>query len=1616
MSNQLSSKPLVKPLKGGSVTSNFGSFDTINANSVTFESMNVAGVFEDGEFFNIIIKDSELINTVIGIDGPNVGYFTTLQTSADVSLLSNISGAAVTWDPVTAEFHIASSQASFVVDGCSFLGNLEICQNFIKATNLNGDVQIIPDNLGTIYLQGPVNNVSSNGSFYTELSKGAVSFIVDKNITLYSSHGSANITTELGQNYSTINGDLTLSVDTGATTKSLTNVRTSGGNIFVTSDNANQVKIGDIVSITNGSLSGNFTVGNVINDRIFTLTTTTGNLYFTTGGSLLKSINNNIVLNSQNLVKIPSSTRLSFGDTTNSISGTTSGLTVSSVGDVAFNVGTSNVVEIPQTTKLQFGTSGNNYINHNGSSLSLNSTNTVDISGSLTSIDTTNTKLYDPIITLANYNLSSNDGKDRGVEFKYFDTTSNSMKLGWFGFQNSTNSFAFIGDATNNNEVISGNYGNLQLGSLQTTNLTLNSNGVFDVNCGKLLNVNLITGCGNTVNISGSTNVNVNATNRISLNAGVDVLFQNNVPVKYGTAGSYILENTSNNLVLTAYRNTVINTNSKGSIIIPIETSISFDGTSIGSQNIASNTSGDLLISSNKGIFLTTTGGNIVIPSNTPIQLGAVSQTITGSSAGINMISSSTNSFSSFSDTNINSSNGNINLFANTGDVNLYTSTGNVRILPNKSLVFNTSGSNNSILNSNGTFLFTGSSSNTVRITNISSIDLLASNNIDVPTNTLLNVGASSIGSTIFSDNSAGTWIVNSNTNGSISVLSKTTNLVNTSGNLNVLNTNTNITTSSFVVSGNTVQLNTDNVRIKDPIVTIGDQTLTSSDQKDRGIEYRYYSTSGSMKLGWFGRKDTSNRFTLYSDAINTSEVITGTLGDLEVSNAYLRGGLNFIGTGFLDLACGTMANVNTIIGCSGVINMNATSGVNVNTGTFNINATNRIQVPYNIPLSFGNTSNNIVCDTTGTLTVTSKVIFSSDVQINGTSTTVYSTVTNIQDPIISIGGVTGPLVNDGKDRGIEFKWSDGTISKTGFFGYKNNIGRFVFIKDGTNNNEVFSGAYGDVQFGDGYFTNLNLSNGQVTGVNTLSGGAVNIFTTVGNLSLTPTSGNSVLIPYNIPLSFGNTQNSIMSDTSGNMIYTAKSKTTILSQTGGISFVTSDSLRAPSNVPLYFGTTNNTYIINDSSGNLSLLNSTGNVNLTPKFSTGSVNIPTNNYLNFGSSSNSVYSDGTQLILNGLNGIAINSSSVTIAGTVNVVGTLSASNTNVDLNQYILPLGTNQYLPISSVVNNPSGSGGNILVTTTTSGYLSIGDSVTLQNTNTTPIIDGNYTITSITSPTSFTITGSSLNTGSSVGSVKTNLTTDPGKDVGIQVNYWSTTGNTSTAITVGSVGYKTGFFGFKKSTERWSFYANVTNSNNVVTGSLGDIEVNKVFATRMSGFGLDGAVSCGSNNVSGTSFTIGGGSINATPIGTNSASTGRFTTLSNTVQASLTALTLQSTLGYSIERYTLNSTTLQFRSPSDSTVVSLFSVVGASYTTSSGTMPSTSIPDGTMKILMCSSMGTGCQHTIYFGNGKLITPTPLSGTGNPTTIVFKRKGQSAQLLFDAVQGGWILLGSGAYVN
>ena len=116
-------------------------------------------------------------------------------------------------------------------------------------------------------------------------------------------------------------------------------------------------------------------------------------------------------------------------------------------------------------------------------------------------------------------------------------------------------------------------------------------------------------------------------------------------------------------------------------------------------------------------------------------------------------------------------------------------------------------------------------------------------------------------------------------------------------------------------------------------------------------------------------------------------------------------------------------------------------------------------------------------------------VVIEGNLTINGTTTTVNSTVVTVDDPIFILGGDTDLSAPDGMDKGILFKWHDGTDPKEGFFGYDVSAGRFTFVEDATNASEVISGLAADVKFGNTLLDSLTFTSGNylhtsVMGVN----------------------------------------------------------------------------------------------------------------------------------------------------------------------------------------------------------------------------------------------------------------------------------------------------------------------------------------------------------------------------------------------------------------------------------------------------------------------------------------------------------------------------------------------------
>ena len=100
------------------------------------------------------------------------------------------------------------------------------------------------------------------------------------------------------------------------------------------------------------------------------------------------------------------------------------------------------------------------------------------VNGTTTTINSTTTTVDDPVFTLGGDTApSSDDNKDRGIEFRYH--TGSAAKVGFFGFDDSAGKFTFIPDATNSSEVFSGTAGTIvaNIEGNVTGNVTGNTSG-----------------------------------------------------------------------------------------------------------------------------------------------------------------------------------------------------------------------------------------------------------------------------------------------------------------------------------------------------------------------------------------------------------------------------------------------------------------------------------------------------------------------------------------------------------------------------------------------------------------------------------------------------------------------------------------------------------------------------------------------------------------------------------------------------------------------------------------------------------------------------------------------------------------------------------------------------------------------------------------------------------------------------------------------------------------------------------------------------------------------------------------------------------------------------------
>lgn len=207
------------------------------------------------------------------------------------------------------------------------------------------------------------------------------------------------------------------------------------------------------------------------------------------------------------------------------------------------------------------------------------------------------------------------------------------------------------------------------------------------------------------------------------------------------------------------------------------------------------------------------------------------------------------------------------------------------------------------------------------------------------------------------------------------------------------------------------------------------------------GMNFGTITTTGSVALG------TPSNVTLSSTNSLTANSHTHAFAPGGTTAEYIRGN-------------GSLAtfptNIASGVGSSGHIAFwTATNSLSYDNNELFWDQTNN-------RLGIGTNGPSYELDVDGAGRFTGSLSVNGDLIVNGTTTTVNSTVVEIQDPIIILGSGT-PTTDDNKDRGIAFNYYDGS-AKTGFFGYDDNEQKFTFMTDATIAGEVVSGTVGTIK------------------------------------------------------------------------------------------------------------------------------------------------------------------------------------------------------------------------------------------------------------------------------------------------------------------------------------------------------------------------------------------------------------------------------------------------------------------------------------------------------------------------------------------------------------------------
>ncbi len=456
----------------------------------------------------------------------------------------------------------------------------------VTANTFEVDLDLTVNNATTIKNDLTIKNTSNNNVFNVDVSN--TSFDIDLDLTVnntaiikndFSVKNVAGNTTlfDIDVSNTNLNVDLDLTVNNSST---FNNSLTINNNAFAIKNVSNTnvfdvdvtnnvtalttaMTVNNSVTFTDNS-SNTFNINNSSNNSVFNIdmstgaTTIEGDVVFNDNRTQIKNSSNttlfdidiaNVAVNIDMATTISNNVTfdndLTFNINNSSstnvfqVLGATGNTSIGGTLDVAGVFNLNNTTSSTSTGTGALIVDGGAGISENlnvGGNLTL--TGDLIINGTTTTVNSTTVTVDDPIFTLGGDTApGSDDSKDRGIEFRYYDS---SAKLGFFGYDNSTSTFTFLTDATNSSEVFSGTAGNVTFGGITGTSLNTHTipggTGTLALTS-DLPSAQTLTFSGSTLSISGGNSVTIDTLPSQTSHAG-KFLTTDGTTATWGSAGS----------------------------------------------------------------------------------------------------------------------------------------------------------------------------------------------------------------------------------------------------------------------------------------------------------------------------------------------------------------------------------------------------------------------------------------------------------------------------------------------------------------------------------------------------------------------------------------------------------------------------------------------------------------------------------------------------------------------------------------------------------------------------------------------------------------------------------------------------------------------------------------------------------------------------------------------------------------------------------------------------------------------------------------------------------------------------------------------------------------------